>query len=218
MATASPIGTHLLSISRPLISSSCTHSDFSLQTYGAQVDQLHADFGGTIDAAQVEQALQSKKYKIVTITHVDTSTGAYVPSLCSKARLHSLSLGVLSNPQPVADAVRRVSPETLVILDAVCAVASEEIQMDSWGIDVVLTASQKGLGAPPGLSIVIASQKAMKVKFVRAGPGTALTISSRFLRRDRNRSRHSMPAGRGKTIQDSSRVPFSPYHADGSPL
>jgi alanine-glyoxylate transaminase / serine-glyoxylate transaminase / serine-pyruvate transaminase len=72
--------------------------------------------------------------------------------------------GVLSDPQPVADAVKRISPDTLVVLDAVCAVASEDIQMDNWGIDVVITASQKGLGAPPGLSIVIASQKAMKVK------------------------------------------------------
>ena len=35
--------------------------------------------------------------------------------------------------------------------------------MDAWGIDVVLTASQKGLGTPPGLSIVVASQKAIKV-------------------------------------------------------
>ncbi len=64
----------------------------------------------------------------------------------------------------MADAVKRISPETLVVLDAVCAVASEDIQMDNWGIDVVISASQKGLGAPPGLSIVIASQKAMKVK------------------------------------------------------
>jgi alanine-glyoxylate transaminase / serine-glyoxylate transaminase / serine-pyruvate transaminase len=78
---------------------------------------------------------------------------------------HFLSLpGVLSDPQPVADAVKRISPDTLVILDAVCAVASEDIQMDNWGIDVVISASQKGLGAPPGLSVVIASQKAIKVK------------------------------------------------------
>jgi alanine-glyoxylate transaminase/serine-glyoxylate transaminase/serine-pyruvate transaminase len=42
-------------------------------------------------------------------------------------------------------------------------VASEEIQMDAWGIDVVMTASQKGLGTPPGLSIVVASQKAVQV-------------------------------------------------------
>ena len=80
-----------------------------------------------------------------------------------------ISLGVLSDPQSVAEVVQRVSPETLVVLDAVCAVASEDIQMDRWGIDVVISASQKGLGAPPGLSVVITSQKAMKVKFVRPG-------------------------------------------------
>lgn len=36
--------------------------------------------------------------------------------------------------------------------------------MDDWGLDVVLTASQKGLGTPPGLSIVLASQKAIRVR------------------------------------------------------
>jgi alanine-glyoxylate transaminase/serine-glyoxylate transaminase/serine-pyruvate transaminase len=35
--------------------------------------------------------------------------------------------------------------------------------MDEWGIDVVMTASQKGLGTPPGLSILCASQRALKV-------------------------------------------------------
>ena len=55
--------------------------DISLETYGADVRLLHADFGGTIGIAQVEQELRSKKYKIVTITHVDTSTGANVPSV-----------------------------------------------------------------------------------------------------------------------------------------
>ena len=51
-----------------------------------------------------------------------------------------------------------------VVLDGVCSVASEEIQMDAWNIDVVLSASQKGLGAPPGISVVVASQKALKVQ------------------------------------------------------
>jgi alanine-glyoxylate transaminase/serine-glyoxylate transaminase/serine-pyruvate transaminase len=142
--------------------------DISLETYGAEVHLLRAGFGGTVDVAQVERELRSNKYKIVTITHVDTSTGANLLSVSYVRTFqlhHSLSLpGVLSDPQPVADAVKRISPDTLVILDAVCAVASEDIQMDNWGIDVVISASQKGLGAPPGLSIVIASQKAMKVK------------------------------------------------------
>ncbi|KAJ2985821.1 hypothetical protein NUW54_g10020 [Trametes sanguinea] len=87
-----------------------------------------------------------KQYKLVAFSHVDTSTG------------------VLSDAKAIAEVVRRVSPNTLVALDGVCSVASEEIQMDAWGIDVVLTASQKGLGVPPGLSIVVASQKAMKVE------------------------------------------------------
>jgi alanine-glyoxylate transaminase/serine-glyoxylate transaminase/serine-pyruvate transaminase len=50
-----------------------------------------------------------------------------------------------------------------VILDGVCSVASEELRMDAWGIDVILTASQKGLGVPPGLSILVASPRAIKV-------------------------------------------------------
>ena len=67
----------------------------SLQTYGAEVDQLRAEFGATVAVAQVEQSLQSKKYKIVTITHVDTSTGVFV-FLTSSAPEVSLSLQACS--------------------------------------------------------------------------------------------------------------------------
>lgn len=75
-------GTHVI---RRLAYCDSRFWDISLETYGAQVDQLRADFGGTVGIAKVEQELRSKKYKIVTITHVDTSTGANVPSvkLCS---------------------------------------------------------------------------------------------------------------------------------------
>ncbi len=64
-------------------------------------------------------------------------------------------------------------------MDAVCSVASEEIQMDAWGIDVVLTASQKGLGTPPGLSILAASQKAIKVSILMscATPSAHINVS-----------------------------------------
>lgn len=90
-------------------------------------------------------------------------------------------IAVLSNAKMIGETVKRISPDTLVVLDGVCAVASEEIQFDAWvcdiywqtcfhyanncdqGIDVVITASQKGLGTPPGLSILVASQKAVKV-------------------------------------------------------
>jgi len=48
-----------------------------LQTYGAKVDQIKAEVGGTVKESDVESALKSKKYKIITVTHVDTSTGIY---------------------------------------------------------------------------------------------------------------------------------------------
>ncbi|KDR67960.1 hypothetical protein GALMADRAFT_105277 [Galerina marginata CBS 339.88] len=119
-----------------------------LETYSAKVDILKSTLGGTVPISDVERALRKAKdtgsrkpYKMVTITHVDTSTG------------------VLSDARAIAACVRRISPGTLVVLDAVCSLASEDVQMDAWGLDVVLSASQKGLGAPPGLSILVASQR-----------------------------------------------------------
>ncbi|KIM82940.1 hypothetical protein PILCRDRAFT_819739 [Piloderma croceum F 1598] len=130
-----------------------------LQTYGANVDQIKAEIGAAVSQSEIEKALESKKYKVLTFTHVDTSTA------------------VLSDAKAIAETVKRVSPETLVVMDGVCAVASEEIQMDEWGIDVVLTAPQKGLGTPPGLSIVLASQKAIKVFESRSTPVTSYYAS-----------------------------------------
>lgn len=90
-----------------------------LETYGAKVDQVGAPVGGRPTMQQVEEALKKEKYAVLTFTHVDTSTG------------------VLSDAKAIAETVRRVSPDTLIVLDGVCAVASEEIRMDDWQIDVV---------------------------------------------------------------------------------
>ena len=48
---------------------------YSLATYGVHADQLKAPVGEAVTPAAVEQALRAKKYKILTVTHVDTSTG-----------------------------------------------------------------------------------------------------------------------------------------------
>lgn len=49
----------------------------SLDTYGATVTQIKAPIGATVPLADIEQALKEKKYKILTFTHVDTSTGMF---------------------------------------------------------------------------------------------------------------------------------------------
>ena len=112
-----------------------------LERYGAQVTQLKGPVGGCPSLEEVEQALQNGRYKLMTATHVDTSTG------------------VLTDAQALASLARRY--DTLFVLDGVCSVAGEELRMDEWGIDLTLTASQKAVGVPPGLALLMAGPRAM---------------------------------------------------------
>lgn len=126
-----------------------------LGVYGANVDQVTAPFGNRPSIAQIEDQLSKKTYKLITVTHVDTSSG------------------VLADIKSISEMVKRVSPDTLIALDGVCSVAAEEIRMDDWGLDVVMTASQKAIGVPPGLALMVVSQRALKVsESRRAAPRT----------------------------------------------
>ncbi|MCJ1443746.1 MAG: hypothetical protein MMC23_004246 [Stictis urceolatum] len=129
------------------------------ETYGVQATQLKAPIGERPQLPEIEKALQEKKYKLVTVTHVDTSTG------------------VLSEIEALSELVHRVSPETLVVVDGVCSVGSEEIRFDEWGLDVVLTASQKGIGCPAGLSILMCSGRAIEAFKARKTPPTSYFAS-----------------------------------------
>jgi alanine-glyoxylate transaminase/serine-glyoxylate transaminase/serine-pyruvate transaminase len=113
-----------------------------LKRYGANVDILRAPTGDIVSIETIEDKLKSKSYKLLTFTHVDTSTA------------------VLNNPKPFGVLGKKYN--VLTVLDGVCSVAGEEIRQDEWGIDIVLTASQKAIGVPPGLALLVASQKAME--------------------------------------------------------
>ncbi|KAA1117744.1 hypothetical protein PGT21_021942 [Puccinia graminis f. sp. tritici] len=125
-----------------------------LEVYGAEVEVLSAQLGHTITPSELEKHLQEAKqtYKLITITHCDTSTG------------------VLADAKGLAAVASRISPDSLLVLDSVCSVASEEIRLDDWKLDVVLSASQKGLGTPPGLCIFVASSRALKTLDCRKSP------------------------------------------------
>ncbi|RHY62138.1 hypothetical protein DYB30_002462 [Aphanomyces astaci] len=60
-------------------------------------------------------------------------------------------------------AIRAAQPDALVIVDSVCALGGEELRMKAWDVDVVLTGSQKCLGVPAGLSILVIRPRALKV-------------------------------------------------------
>jgi len=114
------------------------------ETYGVKATQLKAPIGERPQLDEIERALKEKTYKIVTTTHTDTSTG------------------VLSDIKGLSELVQRVSPDTLVVVDGVCSVGCEEIRFDDWKLDVVLTASQKAVGVPAGLSILMVSGRAIE--------------------------------------------------------
>jgi alanine-glyoxylate transaminase/serine-glyoxylate transaminase/serine-pyruvate transaminase len=122
-----------------------------LERYGATVTHVHArTVGDAPPLSEVESALQSIKPKLMTITHVDTSTA------------------VAANVKELSGLGRKMG--ALVIVDGVCATAGEEMRQDDWGIDLALTASQKAIGVPPGLAIVVAGPRAMEAYRKRTKP------------------------------------------------
>ena len=132
-----------------------------LRAYGASVRVLGAPVGERPQLPEIEHALAGAGFKMLTVTHVDTSTG------------------VLSELQRLTEMVRRVSPETLIVVDGVCSVACEEIAFDAWGLDGVLTASQKAIGCPAGLSVSVFSGRAMQALQNRKAPVAAYFASMR---------------------------------------
>ena len=112
-----------------------------LDRLGARVEDVRAPVGHVPDLEAIERALAGEATKLVAITHVDTSTGVRAP----------------------IEAIARMARarDALVVVDGVCAVGGEALHQDAWGVDVALTASQKALGAPPGLALVVAGPRAM---------------------------------------------------------
>jgi alanine-glyoxylate transaminase / serine-glyoxylate transaminase / serine-pyruvate transaminase len=107
---------------------------------GAEVKIEPAPLGHTLDPDQVRRGLDSFRPKVMTITHVDTSTG------------------VRLDVEPLARLARE--RDVLVVVDGVCSIGGEEFHGDAWGVDVGFTASQKAIGAPPGLAIITVGPRA----------------------------------------------------------
>ncbi len=111
---------------------------------GKAADKLEVDFGEAITPDMLRDALKKKHYEAVTIVHNETSTG-------------------VENPvKELCKVVQEVSPDTLILVDAVSSLSGVKIEMDAWGIDFLLTSSQKCLALPPGLALAGASDRAMK--------------------------------------------------------
>lgn len=114
-----------------------------LERLGATAEHVRAPIGEVPSLEAIEQAVSRGPCKAVCVTHVDTSTAVLTPieAIAKVAKKHG----------------------ALVVVDGVCATGGEALKQDAWGVDVALTASQKAIGVPPGLALVVASPAAMKV-------------------------------------------------------
>ncbi len=118
--------------------------------YQADVTVIKAPIGEAPSLEEAEKHLKKGGFKAITATHVDTSTGVAVDVK---------ALGELAQRYGV-----------LSIVDGVCATAGMEFRQDEWGIDVYLTASQKAIAVPPGLALMVVSERAMEAYRKRRSP------------------------------------------------
>lgn len=111
------------------------------KAYGTQVIALDAPYGHTVPAEQVAEALRKTPgIRAVFCQHSETSTG------------------VLHDVQGYAAATRQ--SEAILVVDTVSSLGVANLPMDAWGVDVVVSGSQKGLMLPPGLAFCTLSDRA----------------------------------------------------------
>jgi alanine-glyoxylate transaminase/serine-glyoxylate transaminase/serine-pyruvate transaminase len=110
---------------------------------GADVALLELGGTETADPAQVEAAIKRERPAILTIVQGETSNtvwNRHLPEICAIARQY----------------------EVLVVVDAVCTLSTMDMEMDTWGVDAVITGGQKGLSSIPGVSLLAFSEQAWK--------------------------------------------------------
>ena len=113
------------------------------RTYGADVTTIEVEWGRAADPAVLRATLErDSDYKAILLTHNETSTA-------------------VMNPIPeLAAVIRELAPEALILVDSVSGLGAVPFEMDAWGVDLVVTGSQKAWMSAPGLAMIAASDRA----------------------------------------------------------
>lgn len=120
--------------------------------------RINVDWGAAVDPAAVEKALRDHPdISVVTVVHSETSTA----TAC--------------DVQAIADIVRKT--DALLLVDGITSVGAFPCEMDAWGIDCLVTGSQKAMMLPPGLGYVGLGERAIaRLAEVEAGPAYNLDL------------------------------------------
>ena len=112
-----------------------------VKAYGLDAIVLQAEYGDTVSPSRVEEALhRNSDVRGVFVQVSETSTGA----------AHDV--------RSMAAAIRKT--EAIFVLDAITGLGTETLDIDGWGLDVVIGGSQKAFMIPPGMAFIALSSKA----------------------------------------------------------
>jgi aspartate aminotransferase-like enzyme len=142
---------------------------------GREVETYEVGWGDAHDPEEVERRLRAGRFDAVTVVHSETSTGVL-------------------NPLPeIAAAVRAAEnatgEETLLLVDGVTSVGGAVVAPETWGLDFLLTGSQKALALPPGLAFATASARMLARAATLTGRGQYFDL----LEFDRYWQKHQTP-------------------------
>ena len=148
-----------------------------------------------IVAEALERALADGPVDAITVVHNETSTG------------------VTSPVGEIAKIVRAISPETLVLVDAVSSFAGTEIPFDAWDLDLCLTSSQKALALPPGLAFCAANDRVLERAQQVSGRGWYYD----FLNLEKSLKKNTTPSTPAITLMRALSVQLDHIFAEGLP-
>jgi len=123
--------------------------------HGVEVDRLEVPYGAGAPADRVVERLHADaahQIRAVLVVHNETSTG------------------VTSHVARIRQALDEARHPALLLVDVVSSLASIDFRFDEWGVDVALTGPQKGLMLPPGLTILAASDRAVRASHAAKCP------------------------------------------------
>jgi len=124
---------------------------------GREVQVARVEPGQTFEPDQVRALLKDSGADAMTFVHSESATGAL-------------------NPAAELAAVAREFDDVMVLVDGVTSVGGSPVETDAWGLDVVLTGSQKALALPPGLALAVASPRLLERAATIPGGGIYLDL------------------------------------------
>jgi alanine-glyoxylate transaminase/serine-glyoxylate transaminase/serine-pyruvate transaminase len=132
--------------------------------HGAVVTRLARDWGEVFEPGAIESAVADQGYKLVTLVHAETSTGALQPGIPAIARAcHEAG--------------------SLLLLDCVTSLGGVTVEVDAWDVDATYSAGQKCLSGVPGLSPITLNARAFQAISQRSAPPSVFYLDLNLLDR-----------------------------------